>query len=1514
MKMKYPVVLILFGALSAHASDIVISGVIDGPLTGGIPKAVELYVVNDISDLSRCGIGSANNGEGSDGEEFTFPADSMVAGNYIYVASESTQFSNFLGFEPNYTSGAANINGNDAIELFCDGAVVDVFGEVSFTDSNQPWLHTDGWAYRNSNTGPDGATFVLSNWTFSGRNALDNESSNDTATTPFPSSSFVTPSTGGDDGGGDNGGGGDTGGGDTGGGTDDPNVVSSSVCVGCDDVPIEFDADTFDATSYYAAVQALIDTNASIADIRETLSDTLENGHKYLTYSQIWTALTFTDEDPNDTDNVILWYDGRSQAKNTNGSGAQSQNQDNWNREHSWPNSHGFPNQGQFGFTDLHHLRPTDISINGARGNLDFDNSDSPLGESPVNRIDNDSFEPRDQIKGDVARMMLYMDVRYEGTDQAISTSPQAGQPTQSTPDVELVGRLTSAGEPRLGLLCTLLAWHESDPIDDVERLRHDRAYSLQGNRNPFIDNPEWVETLHGLASNCTNDDDSGGDNGGDNGGGDQGGDSPPSPTSSSLVFINEIHYDNSGADTGEAIEVAGLAGTDLSGMSLVLYNGNGGNSYNTQALTGIIPEQQNGFGTLHFPISGIQNGAPDGIALIDSEGNVLQFLSYEGEFVANNGPAQGLMSVDIGVSEAGSAAVGTSLQLTGTGFNAASFVWSPTSSDSFGSVNAGQTFVLPTPFINEIHYDNSGSDVGEAVEVAGLAGIDLSGLSIVLYNGNGGNSYNTEVLTGIIPDQQNGFGTVSFAIGGIQNGAPDGIALVDSDGSVIQFLSYEGEFVANNGPAQGVTSVDIGVSEAGSAAVGTSLQLTGTGFVAADFVWSGSSSDSFGDINAEQFFGAVGDDGGDNGGSVEIGQCSDTTILATPIHTIQGDGFESLLEGDTVVVEAVVSASFESLGFYFLQHELGEDDGIPATSEGLFINYTGTETLPLAGQRVRVVGEVFENFGRTQLDVSESFVDCGPGTPIQATAFTLPFASFEQRESLENMFVTTQQELIVTDNFNLARFGDVDLSSQRIFTPTSLFSPNSPEAIALVDANALDRIALDDNVPGTNPEPTVYPTGGLSANNTLRVGTTVTSLTGPMDFSFGRPRIYPLSQPNFFDSNPRTEGPDLELGNLTIAAANVLNLFNGDGQGNGFPTSRGADSLEEFDRQFVKTVAAIAALDADIVGLVEIENDGYDETSTIAQLTDALNVEFGEGTYAFVDGGGVIPDSDLVAVGILYKPAVVSLVGDVQINLDNVFNRAPIAQTFSLNANGETITVIPNHFRAKSCSGSSTGLNADQNDGQGCNNQFRLDQATALLQWIETNDALNSQEDVLIIGDLNAYAKEDPIVAIEQGGYVNLIDRFEGDEAYSFIFRGQAGYLDHVLATTSLSEKAVDAAEWHNNVDEPRVLDYNVEGKSEGQLVSFFAPDPYRSSDHDPVVVSFNLQAEAPTVPGDYDGDGDVDINDVRSMTLDIQQNKDISLVFDLNDDGVVNILDARAMMSLCTRNRCAPQFNFYQ
>ena len=172
--------------------DLIITGVIDGPITGGVPKAVELYVLNPISDLSVYGLGSANNGGGTDGEEFTFPAIPATAGSYITVATESVNFASYFGSAPDYTSGVASINGDDAIELFFSGVVVDLFGDINVDGTGEPWEYLDGWAYRNSGSAPS-SVFDINEWTFSGPNALDgcSGSTNLACSSVFPLNSYL---------------------------------------------------------------------------------------------------------------------------------------------------------------------------------------------------------------------------------------------------------------------------------------------------------------------------------------------------------------------------------------------------------------------------------------------------------------------------------------------------------------------------------------------------------------------------------------------------------------------------------------------------------------------------------------------------------------------------------------------------------------------------------------------------------------------------------------------------------------------------------------------------------------------------------------------------------------------------------------------------------------------------------------------------------------------------------------------------------------------------------------------------------------------------------------------------------------------------------------------------------------------------------------------------------------------------------------------------------------------------
>ncbi len=201
--------------------------------------------------------------------------------------------------------------------------------------------------------------------------------------------------------------------------------------------------------------------------------------HTELSYSAVWEALKKTDEDPANVNNVILLYTGRSQAKSTNGGGV-----DDWNREHVWAKSHGDFGTAMGPGTDLHHLRPTDVSVNSTRGNLDFDNGGTEHSEALGNYFDSDSWEPRDEVKGDVARMLIYMAVRYEGD-------------VSDEPDLELNNTVNNGTAPYHGKLSVLLQWNAQDPVDDRERRRNDIIYSdYQHNRNPFIDHPEWVNEI----------------------------------------------------------------------------------------------------------------------------------------------------------------------------------------------------------------------------------------------------------------------------------------------------------------------------------------------------------------------------------------------------------------------------------------------------------------------------------------------------------------------------------------------------------------------------------------------------------------------------------------------------------------------------------------------------------------------------------------------------------------------------------------------------------------------------------------------------------------------------------------------------------------------------------------------------------------------------------------------------------------------------------------------------------
>jgi len=572
-----------------------------------------------------------------------------------------------------------------------------------------------------------------------------------------------------------------------------------------------------------------------------------------------------------------------------------------------------------------------------------------------------------------------------------------------------------------------------------------------------------------------------------------------------------------------------------------------------------------------------------------------------------------------------------------------------------------------------------------------------------------------------------------------------------------------------------------------------------------------------------------------------------------TFIHEVQGSGLSSPIAGEPVIIEGVVVGDFQNtddqLGGFFVQEENADADADPLTSEGIFIYDDGFGVDVDVGDVVRVQGDVNEYRGLTRLTDLDSVVVISSGISISPTTVTLPLAAEDDYEPYEGMLVTFPQDLTVTEVYNLGRYGQVSLSQGgRLFNPTNVITPGVA-ANALQDANDLRLLVLDDGDASEDSDPIIYPSPGLSATNTLRTGYTVSGITGVLDYAYGDYRLQPTSMPTFVPANPRPATPEAVGGALSVASFNVLNYFTTIDTGaeicgpDGDQGCRGADSASEFTRQRDKIINAIATMDADVVGLMEIENNAITATQ---DLVDGLNAVVGAGTYAYVDTGTI--GDDVIKVAFIYQPGTVTPVGSPAIldsSVDPLFNdelnRPALAQTFEQNGTGERFTAVVNHLKSKSCYDAS-GDDADQGDGQGCWSAARTDAATALANWLATDPTGSGDPDVLIIGDLNSYAKEDPITAIKDAGYADLLDTFIGAEAYSYIYAGQSGYLDHALSSSSLTPQVVSATVWHINTDEPLALDYNEEYKSPGHVTSLYKDDPYRASDHDPVIVGLDL------------------------------------------------------------------------
>jgi predicted extracellular nuclease len=586
-----------------------------------------------------------------------------------------------------------------------------------------------------------------------------------------------------------------------------------------------------------------------------------------------------------------------------------------------------------------------------------------------------------------------------------------------------------------------------------------------------------------------------------------------------------------------------------------------------------------------------------------------------------------------------------------------------------------------------------------------------------------------------------------------------------------------------------------------------------------------------------------------------------------TPISSVQGTGDTSPLATQPVTVQGVVVGEFQNTGTtrvklngFFVQQFVPDAD--PLTSEGVFVYAPENATRVRLGDFVQVSGVVAE-YGQTAgvgakpdsltqiagtAEEPVSISLCASGIALAPATVTLPVADESALERYEGMRVEIAQPLAVSEMFELGRYGQMVLALNG-----RQFNPTNGNAAASHAENLRARIVLDDGASRQNPSPIPY-LSAVGTDGTRRMGDTTQKLTGVLSHNFAAYRIHPTEAPVFAEANPRpTTAPGVG-GTLKVASFNVLNYFttfqNGEnaagqtGQGCSFGAGpaaagncRGANDKEEFQRQQAKIVAAIAGLDADVVGLMEIQNSDVATNDLVA----ALNAKAGAGTYAAVRSG--VFGTDAIKVDILYKPARVQRIGNAVLPTGRDLadytapsGRPPLAQRFAAVGNNGDFWFVVNHFKSKgSCP--DTG---DVDQGQGCFNLARTGQARALDSFVAKLKGMG-ESDVLMMGDFNSYLLEDPTRVLEAAGNESLLQRMAAQDRYTYVFGGESGALDHAYASASLAPQVAGVGVWHINADEPTALDYNTDFTTDDR----YAPTPFRASDHDPVLVGLTLAAD---------------------------------------------------------------------
>ncbi|MBI5826027.1 MAG: ExeM/NucH family extracellular endonuclease [Chloroflexi bacterium] len=789
-------------------------------------------------------------------------------------------------------------------------------------------------------------------------------------------------------------------------------------------------------------------------------------------------------------------------------------------------------------------------------------------------------------------------------------------------------------------------------------------------------------------------------------------------------------------------------------------------------------------------------------------------------------------------------------------------------------------------PKLNEFSASTTGADV-EYVEVFGAPNKDYSAYKILEIEGD------TAAASGVVDEviavgttDANGLWLGNLPANTLENGTLSLLLVKNFTGALTNDLDTNNDGVFDVTPWDALID-SVAVNDGGAGDITYGIPTLGVSYDGLSFAPGGASRipDGFDTESAANWVRNDFDLAGITGftGTPIVGEafntpgalnavfipppemCGDSGL--TLIHDIQGNGLASPIVGAEVAIEAIVVGDFQNntsmdngnLNGFYVQEEDAEADADPSTSEGIFVFAPSSDDVSV-GDKVRVRGNVTEFNGLTEIGGVTLLLQCSTANALPASAsVNLPVASVNDFEAFEGMAVTMPQALVISEYFNFDRFGEIVLTSERHLTPTAEFEPG-PDAIQAAQNFLLDRITLDDGRSAQNPNPAIHPNGSVfDLNNLFRGGDTVQNVTGVMDFSFGLYRIQPTQGADYTSLNARTTQPDDVGGNIKVASFNVLNYFTTIDTGalicgpSANQECRGADNATELARQRAKIVSALSAINADVVGLFEIENNVTDVAT--ADLVSGLNDIFGAGTYDYIATGAI--GTDAIRLAIIYKTASVSPVGSFAVlnsTVDPRFidtkNRPSLAQSFFDTNTGGIFTVAINHLKSKG-SDCNDVADPDLGDGAGNCNLTRKAAASALVDWLATDPTASGDTDYLIIGDLNSYDKEDPIDAIQAGpddvlgtsdDYTDMVFQFQGEDAYSYVFDGQTGYLDHALASAGLAGQITGVTDWHINSDEPDLIDYDTSFKQAAQD-AIYAPDAYRSSDHDPVIIGLDLE-----------------------------------------------------------------------